>query len=75
MINFTALEAEITRDNDVNSSAATLIASLAKEIADNVENPEALELLVTRLREQSDALAAAVAANTPAEPPVEPPVV
>lgn len=65
-----ALAAEITRDADVDSSASTLIASLAQQVADaNAISPQAVTDLVAKLRAQSDTLAAAVAANTPGQPP------
>jgi hypothetical protein len=70
-LDLSALEAEITRDEEVNSSAATLISSLASEIERLKNDPAALQALVNRLRTNSDALSAAVAANTPGEP--EPP--
>jgi hypothetical protein len=66
-LDFTALEAELTRDNDVNSSAATLIEKLADEIEAAGGDKAKLDELVAKLRAQSDALAAAVAANTPGQ--------
>ena len=65
-LDFSALEAEVTRDEEVNSSAATLIARLADEIERLKGDPVALQALVDRLRTSQDALAAAVAAVPPA---------
>lgn len=64
-LDLTALEAEIARDGDVDSSAATLIQRLAAEIEANKTDPAALQALVDRLRSQTDTLAAAVAAVPP----------
>ena len=64
-LDLTALQAEIARDEAVNSSAITLIASLVAEIEANVEDPAALTALVERLKASQDGLAAAVSANTP----------
>lgn len=61
-LNFDQLEAEVTRDADVNSSASTLISRLADEIEAGKNDPVRLQGLVDRLRAQQDALAAAVAA-------------
>lgn len=72
-LDFSGLEAELTRDNDVNSSAATLIAALATQVEATKGDPAKVQALADQLRAQSDALAAAVAANTPGEEPTEPP--
>ena len=64
-LDLTALQAEIERDEAVNSSAITLIASLVAEIEANIEDPAALAVLVERLKASQDGLAAAVSANTP----------
>lgn len=71
-LDLTALTAEVERDNEVNSSAALLIAGLATELEATKGDPAKVDELVARLRSNSDALASAVAANTPAEAPVEP---
>ena len=68
-LNMSALEAEITRDEQVNSSAATLIAAIATELEAVKGDPAAVQALADRLKANSDALAAAVAAHTPGEPP------
>lgn len=64
MLDLTQLEAEVARDEAVNSSAATLITRLAAEIEASKNDPVALQGLVDRLRSSQDALATAVAANT-----------
>ena len=64
-LDFAALEAEITRDNDVNSSAATLLADLATRLEATKGDPAKVAELASSLRANSDLLAAAVAANTP----------
>lgn len=80
-LDFSALENEVTRDADVNSSAATLIGRLADEVERLKGDPTALQALVDRMRAQNDALAAAVAAvpgdggtggGTPEPPPAPP---
>lgn len=67
-LDLSQLEAEVARDEQVNSSAALLISQLAAEIEASKNDPVALQALVDRLRASQDGLAAAVAANTPAEP-------
>lgn len=68
MLDLSQLEAEVARDSDVNSSAATLISALADEVEATKGDPAKVQELADRLRAQSDALAAAVAANTPGAP-------
>jgi len=67
-LDLSALESEVTRDNDVASSASTLISALATALEQTKGDPAAVQALADRLRAQTDALAAAVAANTPAGP-------
>ena len=67
-LDFSELEAEVARDNDVNSSAATLLADLAARFEATSGDPAKVAELAASLRANSDALAAAVAANTPAAP-------
>lgn len=67
-LDLAALEAEITRDEAVNNSAATLILALVAEVESLKNDPIALQALVDRIRANNDNLAAAVAANTPGEP-------
>jgi hypothetical protein len=64
-LDLTALDAEITRDTDVNSSASTLITQLAAAFEAAKGDPAAVQALVDKLRANNDSLAAAVAANTP----------
>lgn len=63
-LDFTQLEAAVTEDESVDSSAAQLITALAKEVEDNKNDPIALQKFVDRLRTTSATLSAAVAANT-----------
>ena len=65
-LDLSALAAEVARDNEVNTSAATLIAGLAAQVEATKGDPAAVQALADALRAQSDALAAAVVANTPA---------
>lgn len=67
-LDFSALDAEITRDTDVNSSASTLITTLAAQFEAVKGDPAAVQALVDRLRSNNDSLAAAVAANTTPTP-------
>jgi len=64
-LDLAALQAEIERDQAVNTSAITLLASLAAQLEANINDPAALQVLVDQLKSNQDALAAAVAANTP----------
>lgn len=67
-LDFTALEAELTRNDTVDASAKLLLETLFAEVEANKDDPAALQALVDRGRAANDALAAAVAANTPAAP-------
>lgn len=71
-LDLSRLQAEIERDASVNASAETLIRNLADEIERSKGNEAALDALVARLRDNSNALAAAVSANTPGEEPANP---
>lgn len=72
------LQAEIQRDTDVTSSAATLLNGLSTELqsvkaelaAQGVDNTR-LNTLIDNVASNTDALANAVAANTPAAPPAD----
>lgn len=66
-VDFSKLEAEISRDNDVNSSAIKLIQAIIAEIEAAKGDQSKLDALVAQLKAQQDALAEAVAAGTPAE--------
>ena len=74
-LDFQRLTDEIARDNEINASAATLLARLADEIERSNGDQAALDELVARLRANQDTLAAAVAASTPEEVDSVPPVV
>jgi hypothetical protein len=63
-LDLSALEAEIARDAEVNSSASMLINALADELEAAKNDPAAIQALVDSLRANNDALADAVAANT-----------
>ena len=70
---FSALEAEVARENDVNNSAIALLNGIAQRVADavaadNLDDNTHIGQLSTQLSAQTDALATAVAANTPAAP-------
>jgi len=65
MLDFTALEAELTRNDAVDASAKALLETLFAEVEANKSNPAALQALVDRGRAANDKLAAAVVANTP----------
>ena len=68
-LDFTALEAELTRNDTVDASAKLLMETLFAEVEANKGDPAALQALVDRGRAANDTLAAAVVANTPAAPP------
>lgn len=65
-----ALSAEVARNTTVDESAIALINGLADQIAALAQegNVQAILDLVTKLKADSDGLAAAVTANTPQEP-------
>lgn len=67
-LDLSALEAEVTRDTDVNSSASTLISALAAQFEAVKGDPAAIQALADKLRANNDSLAAAVAANTTPTP-------
>jgi hypothetical protein len=64
------LQAQVARDTDVKSSAATLLRGLKEKLdaAIAANDPAALTALSASLGATSDALAQAVVDNTPAEP-------
>lgn len=68
MLDFTALEAELARNDAVDASAKALMESLFAEVEASKNDPTALQALVDRGRAANDSLAAAVVANTPAAP-------
>jgi hypothetical protein len=69
MADLTALQAEVARNTDVDSSAITLLNGLAAQIEQLKTDPAALQALADSLRQSSDALSAAIVANTPAPQP------
>lgn len=66
------LKAAVAANTEVTQSAVTLIGGLADKIEELKDDPEQLGELVTQLRADGEALAAAVSANTPPGP-VTPP--
>lgn len=62
-----ALTDEVSRNRSTTQSAIQLIQGLATQIQNSMNDPAALQALVTTLREQDDQLASAVVANTPAQ--------
>ena len=65
-LDLSALEAEVTRDESVDSSASTLLKTLFDEVEAHKNDPVAIQALVDRVRASNDSLSAAVSANTPA---------
>lgn len=65
MLDLSALEAEVTRNESVDASASTLLTSLFNEVEAHKNDPVAIQALVDRVRGSNDALSAAVLANTP----------
>ena len=59
----TDITQKVTDTEGTEESAITLITSLAQEIADNKNDPAALQALSDRLNAENTKLAAAVAAN------------
>lgn len=68
MLDLTALEAEVSRNTEVDSSATLLLKRLFDEVEANKTNPAAIQGIVDRVRAANDALAAAVVAHTPGAP-------
>lgn len=63
-----AAVAQITAIETVEDSATALINSLVAQVQANINDPAALQQVLTDVKAKTDALAAAVAANTPAGP-------
>ena len=63
-LDFSALESELTRNDQVDASAKALMTALFAEVEANKGDPAALQALVDRGRAANDDLAAAVVANT-----------
>jgi hypothetical protein len=68
MLDLTALEAEVARNDAVDDSASTLLKALFDEVEANKGNPAKIQEIVDRVRAANDRLTAAVAANTPGAP-------
>ena len=69
---FTALEAAVTRNTEVDQSAITLLQGLKAALDAAGTDPVKLKELSDSLGASTETLAQAVIANTPAaEPPVE----
>ncbi len=64
MVNLTALQAEVERQEQVTQAAITLIQGLADQIEAAGGDAAKLEELTARLRADADVLGAAVEANT-----------
>lgn len=68
MLDLTALETEVTRNETVDGGASALLKRLFDEVEANKTDPVALQALVDRVRASNDLLAASVSANTPGAP-------
>lgn len=68
MLDLTALTAEVSEQETVEASAATLLKSLFDAVEAAKADPAAIQAIVDRGRAANAALTAAVQANT--EPPV-----
>ena len=67
MSDLSEIQAEVTRNTEVDQSAITLLNGLAAQIEQIKTDPAAIQALANELRASSDDLAAAVVANTPAQ--------
>ena len=67
-----ALTAQVQQVQQVDQSAIALINGLADQIKALANDPAAINALADQLKQQTDALAAAVTANTTAPPAPEP---
>lgn len=65
MLDLTALEAEVSRNETVDASASLLLKTLFDEVEAAKNNPTAIQAIVDRVRASNDSLTAAIAANTP----------
>lgn len=63
---FDALQAEVTKNSEVDQSAILLLQGLSAQIMALKDNPVALAAMAANLGASSQALADAVVANTPA---------
>jgi hypothetical protein len=64
-----ALTTQVTASVGVETSAVTLISGFASLIADNSNDPAAINALAAQMQTSAAALAAAVAANPGPTPP------
>jgi hypothetical protein len=65
MLDLSALEAQVTRNESVDASASLLLKTLFDEVEAAKTDPAAIQAIVDRVRASNDVLTAAVAANTP----------
>jgi hypothetical protein len=65
-MDLSGLEAEVTEQETVDASAATLLNSLFSAFEASKTDPAAIQALVDRGRAATVALSAAITANTPA---------
>lgn len=65
MLDLTALEAEVSRNETVDGSASILLKTLFDQVEAAKNDPVAIQALVDRVRASTDKLAADVLANTP----------
>lgn len=68
------LTAKVAENSAVIASAETLLANLAEEIRNNINDSAALIALADTLENDDTELSAAIVANTPAGPPPAPAV-
>lgn len=70
---FDHLKAAVATNTTVSQSILTLVAGLAQQIRDNVDDPAALEALAGQLDAENAAIAKAVTDNTTTPPaPINP---
>ncbi len=65
---FANLEAEATRNTELDSAASNLFTQLADQIEQAKGDPARVQAIADALRNSNDSLAAAIVANTPAAP-------
>lgn len=65
---FANLEAEASRNTELDSAASNLFTQLADQIEQAKGDPARVQAIADALRNSNDALAAAIVANTPAAP-------
>lgn len=62
---FANLEAEATRNEELDASASNVFTQLAALIESSKQDPARIQAIADRLRSSNDALATAIVANTP----------